>query len=99
MNILKMACDIVSELNQHAESYFLIKPGIAKIYEVKMARKYLKIWYKGDSTKTIVMFIDEEGNIYKPASHRAPAKGVRGKVEDWKSAVVIVPNMPLAFVK
>lgn len=98
MNILKMTCDMVSELNQHAENYFLIKPGVAKIYEVEMARKYLKIWYKGD-IKSIVMFIDEEGNIYKPASHRAPAKGVRGKIEEWRKAINIVPEMPLVFVK
>lgn len=99
MNILKMTCDMVSELNQHAENYFSIKPGVAKIYEVEMARKYLKVWYKGDGIKSIVMFIDEQGNIYKPASHKAPAKGVRGKIEEWSKAVDLVPEMPLAFVK
>lgn len=99
MNILKMTCDMVYDLNQHAEDYFSIKPGVAKIYEVEMARKYLKVWYKGDSTKSIVMFIDEQGNIYKPASHKAPAKGVRGTIDEWRKVIHLVPEMPLAFVK
>lgn len=30
--------------------------------------------------KTIVCFIDCEGNIYKPANYKTPAKGIRGNV-------------------
>ena len=54
--------------------------------EVEVAKKYVKIWvshvpFKGDSklpSRSIWMFVDKNnGFCYKPASTKAPAKGVR----------------------
>jgi len=48
--------------------------------EIEEARKYIKIWQfnAGTSGRSIWMFVDKEnGFCYKPASTKAPAKGVR----------------------
>lgn len=55
--------------------YFRINPSETK---VDYGPKYIK-FTKGNIVK---MFIDYEGNIYKPASYARPAKGVRGTIYD-----------------
>ena len=52
--------------------------------EIEEGRKYIKIWsysvYDGqrDRSRSCWMFVDKNsGECYKPASHKAPAKGVR----------------------
>lgn len=58
-----------------------------KIYhqlEAEVGRKYIKIWTytvmngQKSSTRSCWMFVDKNGGeCYKPASYKAPAKGVR----------------------
>ena len=52
--------------------------------EVEEGRKYLKVWQRlirngdVDSGRSCWMFVDKNtGECYKPASYKAPAKGVR----------------------
>lgn len=45
---------------------------------VSYGKKYIKI-SKGNRVK---VFVDYEGNIYMPASHATPAKGIRGTIYD-----------------
>ena len=52
--------------------------------EVEEGRKYLKVWERlcrdgvEDNTRSCWMFVDKNtGECYKPASYKAPAKGVR----------------------
>ena len=52
--------------------------------EVEEGRKYLKVWERlirngdVDSGRSCWMFVDKNsGECYKPASYKAPAKGVR----------------------
>ena len=45
-------------------------------YEVEPGRKYNKV-VKVDTQRMVHSFVDNEGNVYKAASWRAPAKGVR----------------------
>lgn len=45
---------------------------------VSYGKKFIKI-SKGNMVK---VFVDYEGNIYKPASHATPAKGIRGTIYD-----------------
>lgn len=47
--------------------------------------RYIKVWRKSGPSKSIVAFIDNKegptyGSIYKPASYKAPAKGIRGNI-------------------
>ena len=52
--------------------------------EMEVGRKYIKVWEKlnrngvEDTTRSCWMFVDKNtGECYKPASYKAPAKGVR----------------------
>lgn len=50
-------------------------------FYAKKGRKYTKIIRNG----SVHCFIDQSGNIYKPASWNAPAKGIRYTLEkDWE---------------
>ena len=57
-------------------------PGYPQL-EIEEGRRYLKIWKStsyesGASARSCWMFVDKEtGACYKPASHKAPAKGIR----------------------
>ena len=52
--------------------------------EMEVGRKYIKVWETlvrdgvKDTTRSCWMFVDKKtGEVYKPASYKAPAKGVR----------------------
>jgi hypothetical protein len=52
--------------------------------EMEIGRKYIKIWQRldrdgvKDTSRGCWMFVDKNsGAVYKPASYKAPAKGVR----------------------
>lgn len=112
MNILNMVMEMVEVFNNKTESYLkecAEKAGMSyeeyhsifnKRYEVEMGKKYLRIWYsQNDKSKSIVMFVDEEGNILKPESYKRPAKGVRGHMTDWRKSVNMSDNCHLFSVK
>jgi hypothetical protein len=44
------------------------------------------------------MFIDENGDIFKPAGVNKVAAGIRGNIADWESCLNIQPNSHLVFV-
>jgi len=53
-------------------------------FEYEVGRKYIKVWnYRiangnRESTRSCFMFVDKnDGACYKPASYKAPAKGIR----------------------
>lgn len=75
--------------NGHEESIYA--PFHTEL-EIEVARKYIKVYRKSRTSCSILMFVDMEGNIYKPASSKAPAKGIRGHVNDWKSSLTIRPT-------
>ena len=58
--------------------------------EIDGGRKYIKVWEyligsdgKRTNGRSIYMFIDKEtGAVYKPASVKAPAKGIRFYLDD-----------------
>ena len=52
--------------------------------EMEIGRKYIKVWQRlyrdgvKDTSHSCWMFVDKNtGEVYKPASYKAPAKGVR----------------------
>jgi hypothetical protein len=49
-----------------------------KQHEVSYGQKYAKITHDG----SVYAFIDADGNIYKPAGWKAPAKHIRGSIFD-----------------
>jgi len=51
------------------------------------AKKYYKVWYHPlpSTSKSIHCFVEiATGNIFKPASWTAPAKGIRGNINNEK---------------
>lgn len=50
-------------------------------------RKYNKIVSSHGGQRSAWAFMDQEGNIYKPASWKTPAKGVRFTAEQFAAAV------------
>ena len=63
---------------------------------MEVGRKYIKVWqskcYDGvvREGRSCFMFVDKEtGACYKPASHKAPAKGIRF----WIEQLVQYPNL------
>lgn len=75
--------------NGHDESIYA--PFHSEL-EIDVARKYIKVYRKSKTSCCIFMFVDMEGNIYKPASSKAPAKGIRGHVNDWMKSLTIYPK-------
>tara|TARA_B100001758_G_C18380852_1_gene597137 strand:+ start:628 stop:993 length:366 start_codon:yes stop_codon:yes gene_type:complete len=56
--------------------------------EYEVGRKYIKVWERlnrdgvNDTTRSCWMFVDKNtGAVYKPASYKAPAKGIRFNIE------------------
>ena len=74
MNVNEAAVELCKILkSDYDKSYnrdtrFIAHPG----------RKYIKIVMIGEHTESVHAFVDKEnGDLYKPASWQAPAKGVR----------------------
>ena len=78
--------------------------GLCKIWETKYiyetGRKYFKVIrvedeYKGnDEHRCVEAFIDRQtGDIFKPASWRKPAKGVRFNLLDQESLFELFENL------
>lgn len=57
--------------------------GTTVKFSAEPGRKYIRIVEETyGSNRSVYAFIDQNGNIYKPASWKAPAKHVRGSMFD-----------------
>ena len=65
--------------NYHAEAINDLKNGVSDYdFFIEEGRKYLKIIMDANGSKSVHAFIDKKtGEVYKPASWKAPAKHVR----------------------
>ena len=79
---------LIERLTEHANRNRAAP--VLKTYEAVKGRKYIKIVekYVGDVGGAAHCFIDEDGNIYKPAGWAAPAKGIRANLETLDLAKV-----------
>lgn len=68
LNALETFCN----KDKHYQEIFSAEPG----------RKYIKIIQSFAGSRSVYAFIDFDGNIYKAASWKAPAKHIRGSVFD-----------------
>lgn len=86
ITILAALESYLHKVQEHSDNDF--KENYTILWESGQAPKYTSIrtakWYKIfriDSQKSIFCFIDPStGDIYKPASWAAPAKGIRGNI-------------------
>ena len=86
LNIRKyclMLCDALEQNFRH-RNHGKVGGHDAPVYKfyIETARKYHKIWMETDyGSRSIHAFIDKKtGDVFKPASVKAPAKGVRYNV-------------------
>ena len=65
------------------DEYYKVKlPNVVnEPLQYTVGRSYIKVVRRG----SVECFIDRYGNVYKPASWNAPAKGVRYYIDDWRS--------------
>lgn len=57
-------------------------------FSISKGKKYIKISRtQGKNSLSVHAFVDIDGNIYKPASWKAPAKGIRGNIFDDKKGL------------
>ena len=86
MTTIKNALDaIVSKIDAHTADYFVAKYGQnganewidRRLVHIDERRKFFVLVRDG----SVLAFIDKRtGDIYKPASFKAPAKGIRGNL-------------------
>jgi hypothetical protein len=63
-----------------ADSYGRFNPNgkaYAPMFTVEEARKYFKVIMSTSGSKSVHAFVDRDGNVYKAANYKAPAKGIR----------------------
>lgn len=58
----------------------LCKDGPYRVVTAEPGRKYIKLVVVSGGQTSVYCFLDMEGNIYKAASWKAPAKYIRGSV-------------------
>lgn len=51
-------------------------------------KRYYKVMVKSNGSTSVHCFVDGMGNIYKPASFSAPAKGIRGNINNPKKPLL-----------
>lgn len=98
---------LLEKLNEHMTDYYdsLLASGThdknfcdamkeQNFYTATQGRKYTKILSRG----SVVAFIDNDLNVYKPASWKAPAKHVRGNLNESPTSGFDLAGMGQAFV-
>ena len=78
----------------HEQAIENIKNGEHYKFYIESGRKYHKIWMETDSkSRSVHAFIDKKtGELYKPASVKAPAKGVRYDLRLIKDREYVLEN-------
>lgn len=70
--------EMVDALTDRVSEHYGFKVKIT----AEPGRKYIKIVVELSGSRSVYCFFDYDGNIYKAASWKAPAKHVRGSVFD-----------------
>ena len=77
MSVDHYAAKLSDLMNGYCDMYFAVDA---------LGRKYHKVWRQDGSHRSIAFFVDKKtGDVYKPASIKAPAKGVRYRLLDEAS--------------
>lgn len=75
-------CDALSEKSKLDTLSNGMNIDLAYTYGYDWNAKYIRIWYTSANTRSSFAFVDHEGNIYKCAGWKAPAKGIRGHIDN-----------------
>lgn len=64
----------IDDLNASDKNYY-------NTYTYTMGGKYIRVYYTTNGAEYVFAFVDADGNIYKPAGWKTPAKGVRARID------------------
>jgi hypothetical protein len=87
---MKTVSDYVREIKEASDAewarlkYTLPAPE----FSIEAGSKYTRIVRSTFGSKSVHCFVDAEGNIYKASSWKAPAKGIRGNINDEKKPLL-----------
>ena len=87
---MKTAEDYVKEVKEASDAqwkrqgYTLPAPE----FGIMRGSKYIRITVTTFGSTAVHCFLDAEGNIYKSASWKTPAKGIRGNINDDKKPLL-----------
>jgi hypothetical protein len=70
----------IDQFVQHLNNRF----GLGDQFAYTVGKKYTRLYIRRGRLRSTYCFIDDAGNIYKPASWAAPAKGVRSTLDTVK---------------
>jgi len=73
-----------SDADWERKGYTLAAP----VFSMTKGSKYIKIIRTTFGSPSVHCFVDYQGNIYKAASWRVPAKGIRGHIDDAKKPLL-----------
>ena len=95
LNLHQSAIDRgTDDVTYHQEKIFEIyNNGVSDEYYLDEGRKYYKLIHKNSSSRSVHCFIDKSsGDVYKSASWKSPAKGVRYNLLDDNSRELCYSN-------
>ena len=87
---MKTAEDYVKEIKEASDAewkrngYTLAPPE----FSIMRGSKYIRIVRTTFGSKSVHCFLDADGNIYKSASWKTPAKGIRGNINNEKKPLL-----------
>jgi len=87
---MKTPEDYVAEIKAASDAewqqrgYTLAPPD----FSISRGSKYIKIIRTTFGSQSVHCFLDADGNIYKAASWRVPAKGIRGNINNDKKPLL-----------
>ncbi len=83
---MKTAEDYLKEVQEASDAdwikrgYTLAKPE----FHLEAGKKYIRVVCTTFGSRAVHCFLDTEGNIFKASGWKAPAKGIRGNINNDK---------------
>jgi hypothetical protein len=77
---LKQFLDFLNDVMPKRRGFTVLQSPI--YFSAESGRKYIRIVESYHGSRSVYCFLDMDGNIYKSATWKAPAKHVRGTVFD-----------------
>lgn len=93
INLQEFVDFLNTKLNEYYQEFFpsLCTDGPYSVASADIGKKFIKIVVDSRGSRSVYAFLDMNGNIYKSASWKAPAKHIRGSIFDkdfgWGSAL------------
>ncbi|HLO91593.1 MAG TPA: hypothetical protein VK172_10560 [Lentimicrobium sp.] len=87
---MKTPEDYIAEVRQAQEEVYRRNyPNLpVPTYKLMKGSKFIKVIETDMGSERVHCFIDYEGNLYKAASWKAPAKGIRGNINNEKKPLL-----------